>query len=70
MSIKTKNTIKKEWDLSLLYKSVKDPQIEKDIALAEKAYSSFAKKYKNDRNKYTAQKDSFIQGIIKKAEKG
>ncbi len=29
-----------------------------------------AKKYKDDRDTYTAQKDSFIQGIIKRAEKG
>ena len=29
-----------------------------------------AKKYKDNRKKYTAQKHSFIQGIIKKAEKG
>lgn len=28
-----------------------------------------AKKYKDDRDTYTAQKDSFIRGIIKKAEK-
>jgi len=29
-----------------------------------------AKKYKDDRDTYTAEKDSFIRGIIKKAEKG
>ncbi len=38
--------IKTEWDLSLLYKSINDPQIEKDIVLAERIYSNFEKKYK------------------------
>src|SRR3989344_5316340 len=42
---KIKNNIKIQWDLSLLYKSVDDPQIEKDIVKAEKAYRAFAKKY-------------------------
>ncbi len=39
--------MKTEWNLGLLYKSDKDPQIEKDIVAAEKAYDAFEKKYKN-----------------------
>lgn len=35
------------WNLGLLYKNDKDPQIEKDIQDIEKAYASFEKKYRN-----------------------
>lgn len=35
-----------EWDLGLLYKNEKDPQIEKDIAALETACADFEKKYK------------------------
>lgn len=35
-----------EWNLGLLYKSEKDPQIEKDIKLIEVACADFEKKYK------------------------
>lgn len=35
------------WDLSLLYKNSKDPQIEKDVQDIEKAFTYFEKKYKN-----------------------
>lgn len=45
MPKKTQNTIKTEWDLKQLYKSVDDPQIEKDLVNAEIAYEAFAKKY-------------------------
>lgn len=38
---------KTTWDLSLLYKSPKDPQIEKDVVLIEKAFETFEKKYRN-----------------------
>lgn len=38
--------MKTEWNLGLLYKNDKDPQIEKDIVAAEKAYTAFEKKYK------------------------
>lgn len=37
---------KTEWDLGLLYKSDKDPQIEKDIKKLEAAAAAFEKKYK------------------------
>lgn len=35
------------WNLGLLYKSPKDPQIEKDVQDIEKAFIYFEKKYKN-----------------------
>ncbi len=37
---------KTEWNLGLLYKNEKDPQIEKDIKVIENAFASFEKKYK------------------------
>jgi oligoendopeptidase F len=39
--------IKTQWNLGLLYKSDKDPQIEKDLQDIENTYISFEKKYKN-----------------------
>jgi oligoendopeptidase F len=42
---KTAAKPKHEWNLGLLYKSLKDPQIEKDVANAERLYAEFAKKY-------------------------
>ena len=41
-----KTTIKTGWDLGLLYKGSKDPNIEKDLLEIEKACSNFEKKYK------------------------
>ena len=38
---------KTSWDMSLLYKGIKDPQIEKDVQTIENAFSSLEKKYKN-----------------------
>jgi oligoendopeptidase F len=38
---------KTEWDFSKLYKSDKDPKIEKDVALIEEKFKAFAKKYSN-----------------------
>lgn len=35
------------WNLGLLYKNEKDPQIEKDMISIEKAYDFFEKKYRN-----------------------
>ena len=46
MSSKQRN--KTEWNLSQLYKSPSDPQIEKDLIYAEKIYANFAKKYKKE----------------------
>lgn len=45
MAKNTAKGIKTEWNLGLLYKSPNDPQIDKDIDSAEKAYTAFAKKY-------------------------
>ena len=37
-----------EWDMEgLYYKSINDPQIEKDVVATEKAYKGFVKKYQN-----------------------
>ena len=38
--------LKTEWNLSLLYKSANDPQIEKDLKEAEKLVLAFEKKYR------------------------
>lgn len=38
--------MKTEWNFQLLYKSPKDPQIEKDMRTMERAYVSFEKKYR------------------------
>lgn len=40
------STIKTAWDLTQLYKSHTDPQIEKDIRTTEKAFKAFEKKYR------------------------
>lgn len=37
--------MKTKWDLTLLYKSPKDPQIERDLVNAEKEFTDFAQKY-------------------------
>ncbi len=38
--------IKQNWNLGLLYKSDKDPQIEKDLRAIENAYTTFENKYR------------------------
>ena len=38
--------MKTSWNLGLLYKSADDPQLEKEMKESEKAFNSFAKKYK------------------------
>lgn len=45
--------IKTKWDLSLFYKSAKDPKIKKDIEKAKNAYILFEKKY--------AKKDDYLK---------
>lgn len=37
--------IKTSWDLSLLYRSLTDPQIERDVVTLEQTYDNFAQKY-------------------------
>ncbi|MES3005505.1 MAG: M3 family metallopeptidase, partial [Patescibacteria group bacterium] len=44
------NGIKTEWDLSLFYSSITDPQIEKDVRVTEKIYEGFAKKYQKNKD--------------------
>lgn len=39
--------MEQNWNLKLLYKSIKDPQIEKDIQRSKKEVSKFVKKWKN-----------------------
>ncbi len=38
--------MKTSWNLKLLYKGDKDPQIERDLKAIEKAFATFEKKYK------------------------
>ncbi|MEK7180222.1 MAG: hypothetical protein AAB706_01995, partial [Patescibacteria group bacterium] len=45
--MKTSNTIKTSWDLTLLYKNENDPQIEKDLKDIESKCLAFEKKYRN-----------------------
>lgn len=45
-----------EWNLGLLYKSEKDPQIEKDMRAIEKACNDFQKKYKGKNFTATAKR--------------
>ncbi len=47
---------KTEWNLGLLYKNDRDPQIEKDIKAIEAACSAFEKKYKGKDFKSTSKK--------------
>lgn len=42
--------MKTKWNLKMLYRSPKDPHIEKDIEKIEKATKSFVKKYRNNNN--------------------
>jgi oligoendopeptidase F len=43
---KVNSDIKTVWDLSVFYKSIDDPQIEKDIKRADILYTKFEKKYR------------------------
>ncbi len=58
--------IKTEWDLTLLYKNQKDPQIEADIVAIEKACDSFAKKHEKNKS-YLSDKKSLL-GALKDYE--
>lgn len=40
--------IKTQWDMSLFYKGIDDPQIDKDVKTADKLFSAFEKKYRNN----------------------
>src|SRR4051812_16368772 len=41
-----KENIKTEWDLTQFYKSVDDPEIDKDVKKVDATFSKFEKKYK------------------------
>ncbi len=56
MKKELKSGTKLEWDLTLLYKDEKDPQIEQDLIAIETACSSFEKKYKGKDFTSTPQK--------------
>ena len=61
----TKNTakgIKTEWNLKQLYKSPKDPQIDKDLNDAEIAYTKFAKKYQKN-TKYLSDEAALLNAL-------
>ncbi len=62
-----KKGYKTEWDLKRLYKSIDDPQLEKDVQKIERAYSSFAKKYKNNRKYLTDAKE--LKKVMQEREK-
>jgi oligoendopeptidase F len=50
------------WNLSLLYKDLNDPQIEKDIQKAERAYMSFAEKYSKN-SSYLEQESKLLSAV-------
>jgi oligoendopeptidase F len=58
---------KKEWDLSIYYKSPKDPQIEKDVVEAEQKIADFVKKY--TKNKAYLEKTKALAEMFKEDEK-
>jgi len=60
---KVKSKIKDEWNLTQLYKSVDDPQIEKDIVDAEKAHNSFVKKYKKA-DLYLKDENALLKAVL------
>ncbi len=55
MKQKSTGKVKTEWNLAQLYKSPNDPQIDKDIDVAEKAYLNFAKKYSKNTSYLTSE---------------
>jgi len=63
MSKKKHGSTKSEWNLSQLYKTPDDPQINIDISKAEKAYAFFAKKYKN-KNSYLNQENALHEALL------
>ena len=53
--------IQTEWDLKRFYKSVDDPNIDKDIKNADKIFSSFEKKYKN--SDFTKNENTLLKAL-------
>jgi oligoendopeptidase F len=54
---------KLEWDLTLLYKSPNDPQIEKDVRELERLYASFAKKYDTKEKAYLRDEKKLLAAL-------
>jgi oligoendopeptidase F len=59
---KYKTKIKTEWNLGLLYKNEKDPQIEADVRAVEKAYREFEDTYKKHRE-YLKHEDALLTAL-------
>jgi oligoendopeptidase F len=53
-----------KWNLGLLYKSLEDPQIEKDIEEIEKLHESFAKRYDVPDKKYLVDKKALLESLF------
>jgi oligoendopeptidase F len=56
-------TTKNEWNLGLLYKSLSDPQIEKDMVELETMCGDFYKKYTNDGKKFLSDKNVLLKSL-------
>ena len=54
---------KTEWDLTLLYKSPTDPQIERDVQKVERLYADFAKKYDTKAKKYLENATALLKAL-------
>jgi oligoendopeptidase F len=53
--------MKTKWNLKLLYKSPKDPQIERDVRTAESLYSDFEKKYRG--KNFTRDENALLKSL-------
>lgn len=51
---------KNVWDLTLLYKSINDPRIERDINFIDNCITDFAKKYHTDNLEFINSKDTIL----------
>ena len=60
---KSKLNYKYEWDLTLLYKSEKDPRIEKDMQEIERSAAGFAKKYDTERKPYLSDPSALLAAL-------
>jgi oligoendopeptidase F len=59
--IKTKDPV---WNLGLLYKSQKDPQIEKDLKALENLYKSFSERFDTTDKKYLTDENVLEEALI------
>lgn len=60
---KKKTNTRTTWDLSLLYKSATDPQIEKDVIAIEKVYEDFAMKFDTAGKEYLNNEDILLEAL-------